>query len=139
MIVILNTTLAEELRFLASSGRAFDQGELSESKRIALVIRVLVHDTGASHSLLAQLGIKDTLAWADSAPVIDNDPNIVGRSPGLTSMGIGAEGIAFSPRYMDQIERSNATRYVSFSDCGSAPSSSTPTTLSSAGKNLFSH
>jgi hypothetical protein len=82
----LEYDLAEQLRFLASSGRAFDQGELSESKRIALVIRVLVHDTGASHSLLAQLGIKDTLAWADSAPVIDNDPNIVGRSPGLTLM-----------------------------------------------------
>jgi hypothetical protein len=117
----LEYDLAEQLRFLASSGRAFDQGELSESKRIALVIRVLVHDTGASHSLLAQLGIKDTLAWADSAPVIDNDPNIVGRSPGLTSMGIGAEGITFSPRYMDQIERSNATRYVSFSDWWERP------------------
>ena len=83
----LEADLAEQLQFLASSSRAFDQGDLAEAKRIALVIRVLVHDTAMSHSLLAQLGIKDSLAWADSAPVIDNDPNIVARSPGLTSMG----------------------------------------------------
>ena len=117
----LEADLSEQLQFLASSGRAFDQGDLPESKRIALVIRVLVHDTAMSHSLLAQLGIKDSLAWADSAPVIDNDPNIVGRSPGLTSMGLGADGIAFSARHMDSIERSNTTRYVSFSDWWERP------------------
>lgn len=117
----LEADLSEQLQFLASSGRAFDQGDLAEAKRIALVIRVLVHDTGASHSLLAQLGIKGSLAWADSAPVIDNDPNIVGRSPGLTSMGLGADGIAFSARYMDSIERSSTTRYVSFSDWWERP------------------
>lgn len=117
----LEADLAEQLQFLASSDRAFDQGDLAEAKRIALVIRVLVHDTAMSHSLLAQLGIKDSLVWADSAPVIDNDPNIVGRSPGLTAMGLGADGIAFSARYMDSIERSNTTRYVSFSDWWERP------------------
>lgn len=117
----LEADLSEQLQFLASSGRAFDQGDLAESKRIALVIRVLVHDTDMSHSLLAQLGIKDTLAWADSAPVIDNDPNIVGRSPGLTSMGLGTDGIVFSARYMNSIERSKTTRYVDFSDWWERP------------------
>ena len=117
----LEAGLAEQLQFLASSSRAFDQGDLAEAKRIALVIRVLVHDTAMSHSLLAQLGIKDSLAWADSAPVIDNDPNIVARSPGLTSMGWGADGIAFSARYMDSIERSDSTRYVSFKDWWERP------------------
>lgn len=117
----LEADLSEQLQFLASSGRAFDHGDLAEAKRIALVIRVLVHDTAVSHSLLAQLGIKDTLAWADSAPVIDNDPSIVGRSPGLTPMGLGADGIAFSARYMGSIERSNTTRYVSFSDWWERP------------------
>lgn len=117
----LEADLSEQLQFIASSGRAFDQGDLAEAKRIALVIRVLVHDTAMSHSLLAQLGVKDSLAWADSAPVIDNDPNIVGRSPGLTAMGLGADGIAFSARYMDSIEQSNTTRYVSFSDWWERP------------------
>lgn len=117
----LEADLSEQLQFLASSGRAFDRGELAEAKRIALVIRVLVHDTAMCHSLLAQLGIKDTLGWADSAPVIDHDPSIVGRSPGLTPMGLGADGIVFSARYMDTIERSDRTRYVSFSDWWERP------------------
>lgn len=117
----LEADLSEQLQFLANSCRAFDGGDLAEAKRIALVIRVLVHDTAICHSLLAQLGIKDSLVWADSAPVIDDDPNIVGRSPGLTPMGLGADGIAFSARYMDSIERSNSTRYVSFSDWWERP------------------
>lgn len=113
----LEKDLSEQLRFLASSATAFDGGELPESKRIALVIRVLVHDTSASHSLLDQLGIKDSLRWADSAPVIDRDPNIVARSPGLTTMGIGHDDrITFLARTADQIEQSNSTRYVSFDD-----------------------
>jgi hypothetical protein len=117
----LEKDLAEQLQFLASSASAFDQGELSESKRIALVIRLLVHDTTNSHSLLAQLDIKHRLAWADSAPVIDHDPNIVARSPGLTNMGMGAGGITFGARYSDQIERSDTTRYVTFDDWWERP------------------
>jgi hypothetical protein len=60
----LENDLSEQLQFLASSASSFDQGALSESKRIALVIRVLVHDTPNSHSLLDQLTIKNQLAWA---------------------------------------------------------------------------
>ena len=113
--------LSEQLQFLASSASAFDRGELSESKRIALVIRVLVHDTAASHSLLAQLNIKDRLEWADSAPVIDHDPNIVARSPGLTAMGMGDGGIIYVARSSDQIEQSSSTRYVSLKDWWERP------------------
>ncbi|MFE2961817.1 hypothetical protein [Nocardia tengchongensis] len=112
----LENDLSEQLRFLVSSATAFDGGELPESKRIAVAIRVLVHDTNNSHSLLAQLGIKTSLTWADSAPVIDRDPNIVGRSPGLTAIGIGSDGIIFVARMSDQIEQSVSTRYVSFDD-----------------------
>lgn len=117
----LESDLAEQLQFLASSASSFDQGQLSESKRIALVIRVLVHDTGNSHSLLAQLNIKDGLAWADSAPVIDRDPNIVARSPGLTTMGMGMNGMVFRARYSEQIEQSTTTRYVPFVDWWERP------------------
>ncbi len=117
----LESDLAEQLQFLTSSASSFDQGQLSESKRVALVIRVLVHDTGNSHSLLAQLNIKDGLAWADSAPVIDRDPNTVARSPGLTTMGMGANGMIFRARYSEQIEQSTTTRYVPFVDWWERP------------------
>jgi len=117
----LDNDLSEQLQFLTSSGSAFDLGNLSEAKRIALVIRVLVHDTSNSHSLLAQLKVKDKLDWADSAPVIDRDPNIVGRSPGLTSMGLGRDGVTFLARSADGIEQSSTTRYVSFDDWWERP------------------
>ncbi|MGN7250031.1 hypothetical protein [Arthrobacter sp. SAFR-014] len=60
--------LSEQLSFLSSSCDAFDQGNRSEAKRIATQIRVLVHDTTQSHSLLKQLGIKSTMqfVWSDT-------------------------------------------------------------------------
>lgn len=85
---------------------------------------MLVRDTANSHSLLAQLNIKEQLAWADSAPVINNDPNIVARSPGLTAMGamgLGPSGMIYGPRYSDHIEQSKTTRYVSFNDWWERP------------------
>jgi len=49
--------LAEQLRFLRASARAFDAGDESEAKRLSAVIRVLVHDRGSNKSLLGQLGL----------------------------------------------------------------------------------
>lgn len=117
----LEDDLSEQLQFLASSNLAFDQGNLAEAKRIAIVIRVLVHDTAVSHSLLAQLGIKDGLEWADSAPVIDRDPNIVARSPGLTTMGFDEGGVTFRGRHSSQIEQSSTTRFVTFDEWWERP------------------
>lgn len=53
--------------------------------------------------------------------MIDNDPNIVARSPGLTAMGLGPSGMIFGPRYSDYIEQSKTTRYVSFTDWWERP------------------
>ena len=46
---------------------------------------------------------------------------IVGRSPGLTSMGLGGDGIAFLPRTIDQIEQSERSRYVAFEEWWTRP------------------
>lgn len=51
--------LEEQLGFLRLSAESFDEGYLGEAKRMALVIRILVHDTGRSTSLLNQLEMKD--------------------------------------------------------------------------------
>lgn len=58
--------LDEQLDFLNASAQQFDSGVLHEYKRIALVLRVLLHDTAQSHSLLAQLGVKDRLVFEDT-------------------------------------------------------------------------
>lgn len=59
--------LRDQLVFLRTSGAAFDAGEIREAKRIAVAVRVLVHDTRNSTSLLSHLGIKDEVRFVDSA------------------------------------------------------------------------
>ena len=58
--------LKEQIGFLIRSCNAFDQGCLEESARIATCIRVLVHDTKMSHSLLRQLN-KKIIKFHDTA------------------------------------------------------------------------
>ncbi|MBT2518759.1 hypothetical protein J7E29_15040 [Streptomyces sp. ISL-90] len=57
--------LVEQLGFLDSSCDAFDSGNSAEAKRLATIIRVLVHDTGNSVSLLTHLDVKTEIPWAD--------------------------------------------------------------------------
>lgn len=68
--------LHEHWRHLASSAIAFDQGEHSEAKRLAVTIRGLVHDTTASHSLLGQLGQKDTMDFAAMNKASEDRPSV---------------------------------------------------------------
>lgn len=62
--------LVEQLRyqvdFLARSSEAFDNGYEHEAMRLAVVLRVLLHDTSKSQSLLGQLGEKNKLAFVDT-------------------------------------------------------------------------
>jgi hypothetical protein len=59
--------MREQVGFLQSSARAFDEGTVAEAKRLAVTIRVLVHDTAASKSLLRQVGLKDHLQFYEIA------------------------------------------------------------------------
>jgi hypothetical protein len=92
----LESHLREHLQFLKSSADAYDGGFEGEAKRIAVSIRVLVHDTGRSRSLLGQLSRKEH-DFVDSAfPLV---PHNKSTHSGLvvTSMvpGIGAKYVAF--------------------------------------------
>ena len=62
----LSQHMQEQLEFLQASAGAYDQGFEGEAKRLAVSIRVLVHDTSNSNSLLGQLGQKD-IKFLDSA------------------------------------------------------------------------
>jgi hypothetical protein len=57
--------LVQQLEFLDSSCAAFDAGSLAEAKRLATTVRVLLHDTRSSTSLLQRLGLKASVPWAD--------------------------------------------------------------------------
>lgn len=55
----LEKHLEEHLGFLRTSAELFDKGNKTEAKRLAVSVRVLVHDTKQSRSLLGQLSKKD--------------------------------------------------------------------------------
>jgi hypothetical protein len=55
----LKSYLAKHLNFLVKSSAAFDKGETDEAIRMAVSMRVLLHDTKNSTSLLKLLNAKD--------------------------------------------------------------------------------
>lgn len=68
----LNSHLSEQIEFLKRSSQAYDEGCTSEAKRLAVAIRLLLHDTQNSTSLLTLLKMKDILFYDTS---LDYDPN----------------------------------------------------------------
>jgi hypothetical protein len=80
----LESHLREQHQFLVRSSAAFDQGFEAEAKRLATVIRVLLHDTSSSTSLLSQLHVKKTLKYVDTA--LPFNPNNLLPTGGLTVM-----------------------------------------------------
>lgn len=57
--------LVEQLSFLDDSCAAYDGGKKAEAKRLATTVRVLLHDTGTSTSLLTHLSVKEKIKWTD--------------------------------------------------------------------------
>lgn len=102
--------LREQIQFLEASAHAYDSGFEGEAKRLAVVLRVLLHDTKSSHSLVGTLGIKDALKFWD---VVGAPPDDAIAFVGL-SMGFGEQGIRYFPKLGEP------TRRLSFGDWWSA-------------------
>ena len=60
--------LKDQINFMIASAMSFDNGFEGEAKRLAVAIRILVHDTSHSDALLTQLRKMDILFY-DSASV----------------------------------------------------------------------
>lgn len=67
----LHQQLKRQITFLSNSISLYDAGCREEAIRMAVIMRVLFHDTGNSNSLFKQLGIKDTLQIATTAKSIE--------------------------------------------------------------------
>lgn len=63
--------LRDQINFMIASAISFDNGFEGEAKRLAIAIRILVHDTSRSTALLTQLRKMDILFY-DSASVFDS-------------------------------------------------------------------
>lgn len=89
--------LREQVRFLEASCRSYDAGFEGEAKRLAVVLRVLCHDTQNSRSLLGLLGAKAALQYHDVIGVTPEDDPCVGAFFGLR-FGFTPKGVRYFPK-----------------------------------------
>jgi hypothetical protein len=94
--------LEAQVGFLRKSCKAYDEGDYPEAKRIALCLRILLHDHGQSRSLLRQLGKGFSWKIADTA---DRDPpgNLLTHH-GLLAVKLSAgptgTGFSYDPKFV---------------------------------------
>jgi hypothetical protein len=67
----LRVRLKEQITHLEVSAARYDAGWPEEANRLAVTVRVLVHDTGMSKSVLTQMAVKDEMRWIDSNGGLD--------------------------------------------------------------------
>ncbi len=68
MTLNLEKLLQEQIQFICRSSKSFDEGFDGEAKRLAVNVRVLLHDTKNSHSLLSQMNMKGIDFHTTSVP-----------------------------------------------------------------------
>jgi hypothetical protein len=76
----LRNHLIDQIQFLQRSIILYDDGLINEAKRMGTIIRLLVHDTPKSVSLLSQLNMKNILFYDTSH---DYDPTNLAPTLGL--------------------------------------------------------
>lgn len=81
--------LKRQISFLERSAHAFDEGSEDEAVRSATVLRVLLHDTGSSTSLLKRLTVKERLSYVDTAESIN--PRNLAPTAGLVMMQFSSD------------------------------------------------
>ena len=109
----LQQHLKDAIQALELSVRSFDEGYEGEGKRLAATMRVLLHDTKSSKSLLGQLKQK-TLSFYDAS--IPRDKNIITTYNGLAAMNFTPQGTAKYIALLDNLPPDNPPRWISFDD-----------------------
>src|SRR5689334_18729596 len=104
----LEHQLREQMEFLKASARTFDEGFVAEAKRLAGTIRLLVHDTSNSRSLLGQLGLKERLFLSTATPIFEG--NLL---PSL-ALVIIEFGPGVPPQYVARLDNSPTSRWLGF-------------------------
>lgn len=114
----LKEKLKEQLDLMAILADSYDNGNTIVAKSIATAVRVLMHDTSLSHSLIGQLELKDE-KFFDTSFSAESIPNVkdltrVGSFCGLVGMSVCASAKAFIP-YLDEVPK-EICGYVGFDD-----------------------
>lgn len=89
--------LRRQLEYLNRSSELYDAGHLDEAIRLAVTIRVLMHDTKNSKSLLQQMRIKDQVRLATSFGLSQKLPAHFQPASVLPLFASSSEGGTFAP------------------------------------------
>jgi hypothetical protein len=88
-------SLQEQLDFLRRSSDSFDAGHWEEAKRLAVTVRVLVHNTETSKSLLTQLKLMPGMGFLCTAR--PQSPDIlIGQNSRLVLISAESDGVRFN-------------------------------------------
>jgi hypothetical protein len=107
----LHRHLQEQLGFLERSANAYDRGYFDEAKRLAVTLRVLLHDTAKSKSLLGQLNLQSR-DFYDTA--VENPAGNLVPYAGLLQMFMHPNHDPLYVPYLDDPLPDGAPRLVSF-------------------------
>ncbi|MBW3199010.1 hypothetical protein [Marinobacter nauticus] len=94
--------LKKQMEFISNSALLFDQGKINEAVRIGLSMRVLLHDTMNSRSLLALLKVKGKTKLLSTLPK---------EFDGIKTFGFGLTGVFHGPNVAEV--QPNYERYQS--------------------------
>lgn len=93
----LKKHLLEQIMFIKKSSKDFDNGDTAEAKRLATSLRVLLHDTKNSKSLLLSLGDKEKITFLDSS--LQYIPSNIMPYTGLVFMSVVNDPNGFGAEY----------------------------------------
>lgn len=110
----LRAHLDRQVAFLKRSAAAFDEGLRDEAIRMAVSIRVIVHDTNNSKSVLRQLNLKQGKFLSTS---ITTEPTNMMQSLGFVNMAMNRHG-SF---YVAPLDSAPYESFMSFDDWWSEP------------------
>lgn len=106
----LEVHLNEQLELLKVSCKLYDEGIILESKRIAVIIRILFYDSKSCKSLLGQLGKKGAKFYSTNLPLFEKAE---GPHSGLTRIGYKGKDTEYYPKLDDMLVGS---AWLSFKD-----------------------
>ena len=88
--------LQRQLEYLRRSCELYDSGHLDEAVRLAVCIRVLIHDTEKSKSILQQMHIKDQVKLVTSFEKLPRNFQPVSILPLFANSAEGGTSVPFS-------------------------------------------
>lgn len=108
----LEIDFKRQVNFLNSSCKAFDEGMFDEAIRMAVTLRVLLHDKGRNVSVLQQMGIKEKMKFIDTS--LDFKPDNLFAHLGLLVIRVG-NGESDSG-YRPLLKTNGISRLLSFNE-----------------------